>query len=221
MPDLDFRIDGAEAVPYAVAPMLTFKLRMTGVPEAGEEVTPDIRGVALNCQIRLEPARRRYSPEEQSRLVELFGEPQRWGQTVRPMLWAHVNVNVPPFAGETVVELPVPCTFDFNVATTKYFDALGDGRIPLSFLFSGSVFYAAEDGALCVTQISWEKEATFQLPVEAWRGMMDLYYPNMAWMCLRKDAFDRLARFKARRALPTWEGAMEALLDQAEEAVTP
>lgn len=221
MLDLDFRIDGAAAVPYAIAPTLAFKLRVSSVPDADEATTPAIQGVSLNCQIRLEPARRRYSPTEQRRLLELFGEPHRWGQTVRPMLWTHVTTNIRPFDGSTSADLPVPCTFDFNVATTKYFHALEDGTIPLSFLFSGTIFYADENGALRVTQISWEKEATFPLTVATWRTMMDLYYPNTAWLYLRSDAFDRLAEFKVRHGLSTWEGAIEALLDQAEEAATP
>jgi hypothetical protein len=221
MPDLDFRVEGIEPVQYAVAPQLTFKLGITARADGDGEVPADIRGIALNCQIRIEPARRRYSSREQERLLELFGEPHRWGQTLRSLLWTHATANVPPFAGRTVAELPVPCTFDFNVATTKYFGALEDGEVPLTLLFSGTVFYAAEDGSLQVTQIPWEKEATCRLPVATWRRMMDIYYPNTAWLCLRRDAFDRLSQFKTRRGLPTWERALEALLDEAEEVAAP
>jgi hypothetical protein len=221
MPDLDFNVESAEAVPYAAAPTLAFKIRVIEEPDEGGAAPAPIHSVTLRCQIRLEPVRRRYSPDEQAKLVELFGEPHRWAQTMRSMLWAHANVVVPPFSGETIVDLPVPCTFDFNVAMTKYFDALSDGQVPLTFLFSGTVFYASEDGALQVGQISWEKEADFRLPVSAWRRMMDLYYPNTAWLCLRKDAFDRLQEYKRGRAMATWEQVIESLLDQAEERVTP
>lgn len=214
MPDLEFRVEGIEPVAYAVAPQLAFKLGIAAQ-------RADIRGIALNCQIRIEPARRRYSQREQERLFELFGEPHRWGQTLRSMLWTHATTNVPPFAGQTTVDLPVPCTFDFNVATTKYFRALDDGEMPISLLFSGTAFYAAGDGALQIMQIPWEKEAACRLPVATWKRMMDVYYPNSAWLCLRRDAVDRLAQFKARRGLPTWERALEALLDQAEEVVAP
>jgi hypothetical protein len=254
MPDLDFKVESVDAVPYAVAPTLAFKLRITEERRAGTpgqdpepgrarllpsrdspqdpgsagaspslqpEPTP-IHSVSLRCQIRIEPGRRRYSPEEQAKLGELFGEPQRWGQTVRSMLWAHASVVVPPFSGETLIDLPVPCTFDFNIATTKYFDALADGLVPLSFLFSGTIFYPGnEDGAFQIDQISWEKEAEFRMPVQAWRRMMDLYYPNTAWLCLRKDAFDRLQEYKRGRAIPSWEMAIESLLHQAEERVIP
>lgn len=222
MPDLDFKVESAEAVPYAAAPTISFKLRLREAPAVANATPTPIHSVALRCQIRLEPGRRRYSPEEQTALVELFGEPHRWGQTVRSMLWTHASIVVPPFTGEAIIDLPIPCTFDFNVATTKYFGALRDGLIPLTFLFSGTIFYASEeDGSLQVAQISWEKEAEFRLSVEIWRKMMQLYYPNTAWVCLRKDIFDRLQEYKRGRAMPSWEQAIESLLDQAEERIAP
>ena len=139
---------------------------------------------------------------------------------MRTMLWTHASIVVPPFTGRTSVELPVPCTFDFNVAATKYFDGLGDGEVPLSLLFSGTIFYATEDGCLQVCQISWEKEANYRLPVHVWRKMMDIYYPNTAWLALRKDAFDSLYEFKMRHSIPTWEAAIEKLLADKIEGVT-
>ena len=115
-----------------------------------------------------------------------------------------------------LVDLPVPCTYDFNVAVTKYFNALENGEIPVSLLFSGTIFHEGEDGALRVAQIPWDKEAAFRLPVSVWKAMMERYYPNSAWLCLRKDVFDRLHDFKSRRCLPTWEQALESLLPDSE-----
>jgi hypothetical protein len=135
------------------------------------------------------------------------------------MLWVHTGVVVLPFIGETVVDLPVPCTFDFNVAATKYFHALDDGDVPLCLLFSGSVFYEGKDSTLQVCQIPWEKEASFRLPVRVWKKMMDDYYPNSAWLNLRQDVFDRLYRYKVAHGLPTWEQTFESLLS-VEESVT-
>ena len=34
-----------------------------------------------------------------------------------------------------------------------------------------------------------------------------------AWLRLRKDSFDRLAAYKSRHALATWEDAVDALLE--------
>jgi hypothetical protein len=167
----------------------------------------------------IEPARRRYVTEEQKRLHDLFGEPERWSQTLRSMLWTHASTVVSAFSESASVDLQVPCSFDFNVAATKYFAGLEDGEVPLSFLFSGTVFYAGESGALQVAQIPWDKEARFRLPVKVWKAMMDIYYPNSAWLCLRRDVFDRLYQYKVDRGLPTWEQTLDALLpDQKEKA---
>jgi Family of unknown function (DUF6084) len=217
MPDLNFAVEGAEAVPFAASPLLAFKLR---IRQGGEGASVPIHTVALRCQVRIEPARRRYAAPEQERLLDLFGTPDRWGQTVRSMLWTHASIVVPAFTDATLVDLPVPCTYDFNVAGTKYFHALEEGEIPLSLLFSGTIFYEAEDARLQVAQISWEKETSYRLPVQVWKDMMAHYYPNSAWLCLRQDIFERLYAYKRRQGLPTWEEALERLL-AAEVKETP
>jgi len=155
MPDLNFLVEGAEAERYAAEPLLRFKLRVSEDVAAGTQPTP-IESVALRCQVRIEPARRRYGAREKERLLELFGTPERWGQTLRPMLWTHLSAIVPPFTGVRGVELPVPCSSDFSLAATKYFAALEEGEIPLCFLLSGTIFYEAEEGGLRVCQVSWE-----------------------------------------------------------------
>jgi hypothetical protein len=209
VPDLNFQVEGAEAVNYAASPLLSFKLRVTNAEDADEQ----IQTVALRCQIQIETTRRHYNEREQAQLLDLFGEPERWGQTLRTTLWTHASIVVKPFQGSTLVELPVACTFDFNVAATKYFAGLEEGEVPLLLLFSGTVFYQATDGALQVSQISWEKEAKYRLPVRVWQQMMDFYYPNSAWLSLRRDVFDRLKQYKMQRGIPTWEQALENLLN--------
>ena len=214
MPDLEFRVEGVVVVPFAAAPTLSFRLRVANA-NRGEV----IHSLALRAQIQIEVTRRHYTAEEQASLSDLFGEPGRWGQTLKTMLWTHVAVNVPPFQGETAVEIPVPCTFDFNVASTKYFHGLAEGDLPLNFLFSGTVFYRGEQDELQVAPISWEKEAKFRLPVNIWKQMVDEYYPNSAWLCLRRDAFERLYDYKVRNGIPTWEQAIERLFQSADEPV--
>jgi hypothetical protein len=217
MPEFDFHVEAAEPQRRAAAPLLLFKLRIREAP-AERPPTP-VHSIVLNCQIRIEPARRRYSAAEQQRLRELFDTPERWGQTLRPFLWTQASVLVPPFSGAGIADLPVPCSSDFCLAATKYFRALEDGDIPLCFLFSGTIFYRTEAQALQVGQIAWDKEAYFRLPDATWKELMDLYYPNSSWMCLRKDVFDRLNAYRSRHSLPTWEQAMERLLTVAEEQV--
>jgi len=213
MPDLDFRVEEAEALEFAAVPSLLFKLHIENLEEE------PIRSVALNTQIRIAATQRHYDTAEQERLLEVFGEPHRWGNTLRSLLWTHTTLQVPPFSGSTVVDMPVPGTYDFEVVAAKYFHALEDGEVPLEFLFSGTVFYAGEDGRLQIVRVPWEKEAQFRLPVRVWKEMMDRYFPNSAWIRLRKDAFDRLYNYKVRRGLPTWEDAVESLLRMGEQEV--
>lgn len=212
MPDLNFKIEGAEAVPYAAAPLLAFKLRIENT--LAEQT---IHTVVLRAQIQIDVTRRHYSPQEQEKLTDLFGDPDRWSQTLRNMLWTHASVVVPEFEGAATIDLPVPCTFDFNVAATKYFHGLKDGDLPLIFLFSGTVFYQDHHRTLQVAPISWDKEAKFRLPVSVWRELVESYYPNSAWLSLRKDVFDRLYQHKMRCGIPTWEQTIERLLTGVEE----
>lgn len=214
MPDLNFSVTDAEVVPFAAQPTIALKLHVTN-----RDPEETIHTVALKAQIQIEAPRRQYKPEEKARLLDLFGQPERWSRTLKPMLWTHASTVIPSFTGSTVADLPVPCTFDFNVAATKYFHAVGEGDIPLILLFSGTVFYVGEGGAVQVALISWNKEARFRLPVRAWHEMMDEYYPNSAWLSLRRDIFERLYQYKRERSIATWEEALQNLLTKEEEPV--
>jgi hypothetical protein len=207
VPELNFRVEGAEAHAHAAAPLLIFKVRVTNADP--EEM---LYSVALHCQIQIQSARRRYTAEEQQRLADLFGSPDRWSLTLRNMLWTHSDFVVPGFQGDTLIDLPVHCTFDFNVAATKYFSAVEDGEIPILFQFSGTAFYEGEDGALQVSPIPWNCEGEYKLPVATWKRMMDLYYTNTAWMHLRRDVFERLLAYKTLHGIPTWEQTIERML---------
>ncbi len=219
MLDLSFQVTGAEPEHVAAAPMMVFKVSVGEAASAGMPATP-IHAIALRAQVQIEPARRRYTPQEQKRLLDLFGTPERWGQTVRPMLWTHASTVVRPFTGSTEVDLPVPCTYDFSLAATKYFDALAGGDIPLCLLFSGTIFYEGTSGALQVAQVPWDKEAYFRLPAQTWKELMDRYYAGATYLSLRKDVFDRLNRYRSQRGLPTWEHAIETLLAAEKEPAT-
>jgi Family of unknown function (DUF6084) len=214
MPDLSFQIEGVSVIPYAAVPTLAFGLQIKNA--SAEEA---IHTIALRCQIRIEATRRRYNAAEKENMLDLFGEPDRWSQTLRSLLWTHVNLVVPAFVGSsTIVDLQIPCTFDFNVAATKYFEGLASGDIPLCVMFSGTVFYAAADGNLQVAPISWEQEAKFRLPQSIWREMMDAYYPNSVWLSLRRDVFERLYQYKMQQGIPTWEQLLENMIPAEEVA---
>jgi len=206
MLDFYFMMEGAEPVLYSASPLLTFHVRInTNKPFA-------IHSIALRCQIMLEVTQRHYSDQEKAQMKDLFGEPERWTQTLRTMLWTHSSMVVSPFSDTTLVDLPVPCSFDFNVAATKYFAGLKDGEVPLSLLFSGSVFYEGEGGGLQVLQIPWEKECKYRMPIDVWKRMMDIYYPNTNWLCIRRDVFEKLYEYKVKHGIPTWEQTLEAII---------
>lgn len=215
MPGLTFSIDHAEAVPFAAAPTIVFRLRVDS-----QQSGRNIQSVALRCQILIEAARRHYNAEERDRLTDLFGEADRWSQTLRSLLWTHVSTTVPAFSGSIVTEIPVPCTFDFNVGAAKYFHAVETESVPLCFQFSGTIFYADTSGALQIDQIGWDKEVRFSLSAQVWHDMMDHYYPNSAWLRLRRDAFDRLSEYKRRHGLATWEEAIERLIPLEKKAAS-
>jgi hypothetical protein len=202
MSDLIFDCVAAKAEPYAVAPTLILRLRV--VETTGETV----HCLALRCQIRIEPLKRRNS--------DTFGERSRWGDTMKPLQFAHVTQLVPGFKGAVEIELPIPLTYDFEVATAKYFHGLEEGEIPLLLLFSGTLFLSGETG-FSVEQVPWHKEAAFRLPVATWREAMDSAFPDSAWIRMRRETLDALARYKSRLALPTWDDALGVLLTEAEE----
>ena len=209
-PELAFAVEGAEAERFAAAPLIHLRLRVSN-----DSSGLAIRNVMLQCQVRIEPARRKYEAAEQARLVELFGEPERWSRTLQSLLWANTSVLVPAFDSACVVALPLPCTFDFNVAVTKYVHGLEAGEVPLVLLFSGTVFY--DDGAgLQIGQIPWTQEVRYRLPVAVWQSMMTHYYPDSAWLRLPSDVFERLRRYREQHGLVDWERTLDHLLKGAE-----
>ncbi len=215
MPELKFEVLGVEAAARGLTPLLHFKLRLTSTPP--EQA---VQAVILNAQIQLQPPQRSYAAAEIERLLELFGPPEQWGQSLRNRLWAHATATLGAFTGSAETILPVPCTYDLNIASAKYFHALEDGDVSLLFLFSGSVFSLASDGRLQVEPISWNSECVYRMPVTVWQELMDRHYPNTAWLSLPRDIFERLYAYRRRHCLGTWEQTVEQLLRAAEEGNT-
>ena len=208
MTTLAITVVSGQPDPYAAVPTLLLRLRLE-TPES-----EPVHAMVLKAQIRIEPQRRRYSPEEEGRLLELFGEAPQWGESLRPFLWTHVTTTVAEFTGRTEIDLPVPCTYDFEVAAAKYLHSLGDGEIPLVLLFNGTIF-SYRDGGLVVQPVAWNVEAEHRLPVSVWRATMDTFFPDSGWIRVRRDTIDALSRYKADRALTSWEDAFERLLKEA------
>ena len=208
MADLIFGCTGATAERYAATPTVTFALTIT------ERTGVRVHAIALRCQIRIEPHRRRYSAAEAQRLHDLFGDPSRWAETVKPIQLATITTMVPAFTAVTEVDLPVPCTYDLEVASARYLQGLDDGAIPLLLLFSGTVFVATEEG-FSVELVPWSAEATYRMPVSVWHDVVNLHFPGRAWLPCGRETLDALSAFKAKHALPTWDATLSALLAEA------
>jgi hypothetical protein len=203
----EFECVGARGEPYAVTPTLTFTLRVA------ETTGLTVHTLALRCQIRIEPARRRYTPAEAERLADIFGDTGRWDQTLRPMQLAMVPTLVPGFTATTEIDISVPCGYDLEVASTRYFHALDDGTVALLLLFSGTAFLGDDGpGPFAVQQLPWSAESRYRMPVAVWRAMVDRDFPGAGWLRCSRETLDALGRFKSRHALPTWDGAIQALL---------
>jgi hypothetical protein len=214
MAELVFDCVGTRADKFAVVPQMLMTLRISET--SGQRV----EAIALRCQIRIEPARRRYTDDEAERLNDLFGDVQRWADTLKPVQFTNISIMVPGFTGGTEIDMPVPLSYDMEIGSTRYFAGLDEGVVPLLLLFSGSVFSLA-DGRMSVTQVPWSKEASYRLPVSTWREAIDAHFPNSSWIRLSSTAMDELLRYKMRKALPTWESAVLALLDEAAEPSEP
>jgi hypothetical protein len=214
--ELDFAVETMRVERHSVAPLLMCALRVTN-----KTPTIPVRNVMLRCQIRIEPTRRHYAGGEHDRLIELFGLKERWDKTLHSFLWTHTDVLIPAFETECTIDLPVPCSYDFNVAATTYFHGLESGEAPLSLLFSGTIFSSDPDGMLQIEQIAWSKEATYRLPVATWQAMMEHYYPNGRFLCIGRDVFDRLGQFKRQHGHPTFDLALAALLQTRPTDIAP
>lgn len=208
MTELTFTCIDVTPERYAIAPTLIYRLRIEAA--GGERV----RAIALRCQIRIEPQRRGHSQQESERLLELFGERGRWGDTLKPFQFAMASTVVASFTGSIEVDVAVPCSYDMEVATGRYFHALEDGEIPFILLFSGTVFGDGEQ-SLWIEQVPWHAESRYRMPVKVWREMMDSHFPGGGWLRLQRETIDALAEFRAVRALPTWDDAVLAVLDAA------
>jgi len=210
MTTLSFQVLAITAEQHAAAPTLIARLRIT---ETSGEV---VHALALRAQVRIDPARRTYDAAEKEALLDLFGEPERWGTTLNSLLWMHCTAMVPGFTGETEIDLQLPCTYDTEVAASKYLHGLTAGEVALTLFFNGTVFTRGTTG-FSVTQVPWDAEAKYRMPVAVWCAVMDLYFPNSGWLRLERDLLARLSRYKSQRGLATWEAAFAMLLKEAGE----
>jgi hypothetical protein len=208
IPQLAFTAVGAEPLKYAAVPTMRLELRI-------DSDDRPIRSLLLDVQVQIAARKRAYGDRATQRLVEVFGTAERWGETLRTLPWTRSTMVVPPFTASTTVHIPITCSYDLEVTASRYLYAVEDGEVPLEILFSGTIFYSNADGLLQTARIPWTGEAEYDLPVRVWRETMDAHFPNSAWLRLDRESFDRLSDYRARWALPSWEAALDSLLEGA------
>ncbi|MFY9922602.1 MAG: DUF6084 family protein [Mycobacterium sp.] len=212
MTDVTFAVVEVAPEPFAVTPVLNARL---GIAAVGED---PIHAIALRCQVRIEPMRRGYSEEEAPGLLDLFGPRERWSTTMHNFQWLQTSVMVQGFTGATQVNLPLECTYDFEVAASKYLHALRDGHVPLQFLFSGTVFSKGTRG-FGVQQVPWDREDRFEMPVSVWRDLIQQHYPNTGWLRLDRETIDALVAYRSARGLLSFDDAVTSLLADSTEEI--
>ncbi len=205
--EFGFEVLGIEPEPYAAAPILSARIAVTA--PAAEPV----HAIALRAQVRIEPQRRTYSEAEGAGLADLFGPRQRWQDTQRSFLWMHCATMISGFSGACEADLPLQCTYDLEVAGSKYLHALREGTVPLLFLFNGTVFVKGH-GGFAIHQVPWDRDDRFDMPVSVWRDLMAAHFPNSGWVRLSRDTLDALSDYKSRRGLLGYDDAVGELLGE-------
>jgi Family of unknown function (DUF6084) len=208
-PQPSFEIVGASHVPFAAAPTMAFEAIAT------EPTGAEIQSIALTAQLMIDPAKRGYDAATRERLAELFGPPSGWAPSTSGLPWARIAVTVPGFRERTRFSLQASCTYDLEVAAAKYFYALEDGEVPLTFHFNGTVFFHA-GGRLQVAPITWSTSASYRMPVSAWRSMIAEHYPGGGWIRLSDETLRALHDRRAARGLTTLEECVSELLERAD-----
>ncbi len=190
---------------YAAEPQLIARLDLA---QGGGD---PVHALALRCQVRIEPQRRGYDEREGIGLRGQFGERDRWSQTLKPFLWMQCSTMVQGFRDATEIELPLPCTYDFEVVGSRYLHALGEGSAPLVLMFTGTAFTKGENG-FGVEQLPWDAEARYQLPVSVWKELIATHYPGTGWVRLDHATITALEEHRSRHGHLSWDETLAALL---------
>ena len=210
-PDPEFEITGVRSLERAATPTLSFSTRVKDA--SGIEIYT----IALTVMFTIEPGKRSYDEGARERLVELFGEPERWASTTGAFRWAQVDKLVPTFTGAGEFEIELPCTFDHEIAATKYLTGAADGIAPLQLHFNGTLFYRGADGGLQLMLLPWDRSLRFEMPIATWREMVRAHYPESAWVTLSEGTLGRLIERKAERGSPNFDSLIASLLDEGEK----
>jgi hypothetical protein len=208
--ELGFRIVGASPLEHAATPIVCVHVIA--------ESRAAVRAVVLRCLVVIDPGARAYDANEAAALERVLGPADR--RATAPLVWAQLPQNLPGFEGELGFDLHLPCSLDLRAGGAAYLDAIEDGNVPLTVLFSGTAFVADDAGALSALPIPQTAEARFALPIAVCRDALSRHHGDATLVPVRREILARLRRFAAHRheRTPALDDAIENLLDLAEAA---
>jgi len=122
-------------------------------------------------------------------------------------------VLVSSFTGATTFRLPMQCNYDLEIAATKYLHSVPGGEVPMSFHFTGTIFYRGDADRLQIVKVPWTSTVRFGMQASIWRAMIDEHYPHGGWVRVSDDTLERLGRHKADVGLPTFDATVADLLE--------
>ena len=208
MAELLFTVVDVVPERYAAAPNLLARIR---VEESTGEV---VHALALRAQIRIEPQRRRYDDPESPALLDLFGDRTRFADTLRPFAWLHASTVAQGFSDATEIELPLPCTYDFEVSGTTYLHALRDGRDPAAVPLQRHGLHPRRQRLLRRPDALGPRGSV--PPAGRRLARPDAAsFPGTEWLRMRRDTVEALGHYRHVHGLTSWDDAVTALLADA------
>ena len=119
-----FAVLDVAPTPYAAAPQLTARLR---IEETHRRAGARDRAALPGAHRAAAPAAT--TTADEPGLRALFGDRDRWPQTLKPFQWMQCHTTVQGFTGSTEVDLALPCTYDFDVTgSPATCTRVGDGH---------------------------------------------------------------------------------------------
>ena len=189
--ELAFDCIGRAADPYAAVPTLVFRLRIT------ETSGPAVHAIALRCQIRIEPQPPRYADGEAELLGDLFGDPDRWGDTLKPLQFAdglRHGARLHRSDRDRPAGAVLATTWRSRRASTSPRWTTARSRCSCCSAARSSPGRAtASRRARC----RGTSEARYRCRWRCGGRLMDRYFPGSGWLRLRRDTLARLQRFKS------------------------
>jgi hypothetical protein len=188
-----------------VTPTLAFTIRIAELTGA------NVHAIALRCQIRIEPRRRRYTDTETDRLVDLFGEASRWTETLQPMQLATVSAWCPgsparPARSFGAVQLRPGDRVDAVLPRAR--GRNGGAAVAGSAAQCSSRTAADTRSSSCRGRRSRGTACRWLL----WRDMVERDFPNSGWLRCSRETLEALAATAPGTRCPTWEHTIRSLL---------